>query len=290
MAKRHDLQYSINQMLLKNRDGSYATLADRKQILLHFANDLHDLGFGLAHVQGLKTKHIETVVAHWKTQELSNATLKNRTAALRYLANKLNKMNIVPCNTALGIGARHYVAKTNKALSNPDFSGISDAYILHSLQLQRLFGLRREEALKIKPFLADQASHLILQPSWCKGGRGRIIPIRTEEQRHWLEKAKQLVSQPERSLIPIGKTYIQQRYLYDKQTLRAGLQNLHGLRHAYAQQRYRELTGWEAPINGGPKSKQLTDEQKFIDKQARMIITEELGHSREQITVSYLGR
>jgi site-specific recombinase XerC len=290
MAKRHDLQYSINQVLLKNRDGSYATLADRKQILMRFANDLHDLGFGLTHVQGLKTKHIEAVVEYWKAQNLSNATLKNRTAALRYIAHKLNKINVAPSNTTLGIGARHYVAKTNKALPNPDFSKIGNIHILHSLQLQRLFGLRREEALKIKPFLADQTSHLILQPSWCKGGRGRIIPIRTEEQRLWLENAKQLAGRPECSLIPSGKSYIQQRYLYDKQTLRAGLQNLHGLRHAYAQQRYRELTGWEAPINGGPKSKQLTEAQRVIDKQARMLITEELGHSREQITASYLSR
>ena len=52
----------------------------------------------------------------------------------------------------------------------------------------------------------------------------------------------------------------------------------------------KELTGWEAPINGGPDSKQLTPEQKEIDYRARMILTEELGHGREQITVAYLAR
>jgi hypothetical protein len=78
--------------------------------------------------------------------------------------------------------------------------------------------------------------------------------------------------------------------VYDKQVSRAGLKNLHGLRHAYAQKLYKQLTGWEAPINGGPKSRQLTPEQKQIDRQARMILSEELGHSREQITVNYLGR
>jgi hypothetical protein len=72
--------------------------------------------------------------------------------------------------------------------------------------------------------------------------------------------------------------------------MRAGLKNLHGLCHAYAQRRYKELTGWVAPINGGQKSRELTAAQKQIDYHTRMILTEELGHSREQITVNYLGR
>ena len=58
----------------------------------------------------------------------------------------------------------------------------------------------------------------------------------------------------------------------------------------YAQQRYLELTGWRSPIAGGPTSKQLTPEQKQLDRQARLQVSNELGHSREQITVIYLGR
>ena len=290
MARKHDLQHSIHQVLLKNRDGAYATRDDRKQILMRFAEDVTALGFGLTHVQGLKTKHIRAVVAYWQQQGLSRGTLKNRTAALRHLAEKINKPTIVPSNKELHIGARCYTPKENKAIFDPNFKRIRNPYILISLQLERVFGLRREEALKIKPHEADNGDYLKLQPSWCKGGRSRTIPIRTEEQRYWLEQAKQLAGHSSCSLIPVDKTYIQHRYVYDKQASRAGLYNLHGLRHAYAQLRYKELTGWEAPINGGPSLKQLTKAQRAIDKQARLIITEELGHSREQITVSYLSR
>lgn len=290
MARKHNLQFSIRQVLAKNRDGSYATRSDRLHILMRFAEDIIKLKFGLNHIQGLKTKHITAVIAYWQQQKLANATLKNRTSALRYLAEKINKPMIVPSNKELHIGARRYVPKENKAIANPDFSRITNPAILVSLHLERLFGLRREEALKIKPFEADKGEYLKLQPSWCKGGRGRIIPIRTAEQRYWLNQAKQLVGVSTHSLIPVDKTYIQHRYVYDKQASRAGLSNLHGLRHAYAQQCYKELTGWEAPINGGHSSRQLTKEQKQADKEARMIIAEELGHSREQITVNYLGR
>lgn len=92
------------------------------------------------------------------------------------------------------------------------------------------------------------------------------------------------------SMTPEKKRYIQQRYMYDKQTELAGLHNLHGLRYAYAQTRYKELTGWEAPIAGGPKAKELTPEQKERDSYARAILSEEMAHSRQQITVVYIGR
>ena len=69
-----------------------------------------------------------------------------------------------------------------------------------------------------------------------------------------------------------------------------GLSKMHGLRHAYAQQRYRELTGWPSPHAGGPSKRELTEAQQASDQQARLTISEELGHVREQITAVYLGR
>jgi hypothetical protein len=41
---------------------------------------------------------------------------------------------------------------------------------------------------------------------------------------------------------------------------------------------------------GGPKSKELSPEQKAIDREARMAVNAELGHAREEITAVYLGR
>jgi hypothetical protein len=80
---------------------------------------------------------------------------------------------------------------------------------------------------------------------------------------------------------------VQQLRIYEGNTLRAGLSHTHGLRHAYAQQRYEELTGWKAPTASGPKAKTLTPEQRETDRQARLTISRELGHEREQITAAY---
>lgn len=206
------------------------------------------------------------------------------------MCEKLGKANVVPSNDQLGIGKRNYVGTDNKAidLKDVDLSKITNPYILVSIHLQRYLGLRREESLKIKPHLADKGDHIVLQPSWCKGGRGRIVPILTPEARHWLDEAKKFAVNPDQSLIPINKTYIQHRYLYDKQVQRAGIKHAHGFRHSFAQDRYKELTGRECPKRGGPTMEELTEEQKQKDTAARLIISADLGHSRKAITKIYL--
>jgi hypothetical protein len=157
-----------------------------------------------------------------------------------------------------------------------------------SLRLQQAFGLRREEAIKFMPSVADKGDHLQLKPSWTKGGKARQIPIRTEEQRKLVNLVHKLAGKG--SLIPSSRNYVQQLRIYEGHTNRAGLSRLHGLRHAYAQARYRELTGWDAPAAGGPTAKQLSTQQRSIDREARLMISKELGHEREQITAVYLGR
>ena len=92
------------------------------------------------------------------------------------------------------------------------------------------------------------------------------------------------------SLIPSNRNYVQQMRVYEGNTLRAGLSQMHGLRHACAQNRYEELTGWKAPAVGGPDSKSLNRELRELDREARLTISRELGHEREAVTAAYLGR
>ncbi|CAK1873431.1 hypothetical protein VCRA2127O450_280019 [Vibrio crassostreae] len=47
---------------------------------------------------------------------------------------------------------------------------------------------------------------------------------------------------------------------------------VHGLLHAYAHQRYVELTGFNAPASGGPSTKVLTGADKQRDFEARMVM------------------
>jgi site-specific recombinase XerC len=286
-----DLNYELKQLCARNRDGGFATQVGRERILTLVANQLRQMGFVNMHAQSLKPKHVQKLVERWTGEGLSSGTLKNRMSELRWWAEKIGKANVVAkSNDVYGIAERRYVTNSSKArqLTPGDLTQVSDPYTRASLQLQATFGLRREESLKIQPGWADRGDRLVLKESWTKGGRAREVPIRHAEQRQALDEAKRLAGRG--SLIPADRTYVQQLRRFEHQCDRAGIHRVHGHRHQYAQERYRELTGWSAPAAGGPRSRELTREQKVIDREARLIISSELGHEREQITAVYLGR
>ena len=286
-----DLNYQLKQLCRQCREGAYNTQANREHILTLVANELHALGYRGMTARSLKPKHIETLVKHWFAKELVIGTIKNRMAAIRWWARKVNKQNVVArSNEHYGIPDRRFVTNESKAkiVTQSQLDKVRDEHVRMSLELQQAFGLRREEAMKFQPSFAGRVDHIVLKASWTKGGRERTIPVRTEAQRDVLNRARRLAGFG--SLIPSNRNYRQQMRIYEGNTLRAGLSQMHGLRHAYAQNRYEELTGWKAPAAGGPKAKVLTPEQRETDRRARLIISRELGHERAQITAAYLGK
>ena len=286
-----DLNYQLKQLCRHCREGSYATQAKRERMLTLIANQLHELGYRGMSARSLKPKHIEALLQNWREQALSIGTIKNRMAAIRWWANKVDKRNVVArSNEHYGIPDRRFVINESKAktVTQEQLEKVKDEHVRMSLELQHAFGLRREEAMKIRPHTADRGDHLFLQASWTKGGRERIVPIRTEQQREVLDRAHRLAGRG--SLIPANRNYVQQMRVYEGNTRRAGLHHMHGLRHAYAQNRYEELTGWLCPAAGGPVAKELTPEKREQDREARLAISRELGHEREQVTAAYLGR
>ena len=289
-----NLNHDLKILGQRNRDGSYATQHDRERILTLIGDQLREGGFHNLRATGIRTKHVDYLVARWQAEGLSAGTLKNRMAVLRWLAEKIGKDNIVAReNSTYGIADRQYVTNISKAreLNAAALAKVADPYTAYSLRLQEAFGLRREESIKIRPNWADRGDVLHLKPSWTKGGKERDIPILTDAQRALLDEVKQFTAgQGQGSLIPADKTYKEQLNRFKAQTAQAGIDRVHGLRHAYAQTRYEQLTGWKAPAAGGPTSKQLSLEQKRIDQEARLTISLELGHYREQITALYLGR
>lgn len=286
-----DLNYQLMKLCRGNRDGSFSTQATRRKILDLIANQLHELGYRRMQAKSLKPKHIDALVSLWKDRQLSIGTFKNRLSALRWWANKVGKADIMPKNnSAFDIGNRSYVGKESKAqdLDEKKLEKISDPYVRLSLRLQAEFGLRREEAIKFSPNYAIKDDHIKLKDSWTKGGRTRTVPIRTDEQRRRLEEVRKLAKGG--ALIPPNKNYEKQLHRYERQVRDAGIKNPHGLRHAYAQRRYEELTGWKAPLAGGPGRSALSADERTLDRQARAVISRELGHDRTSITRTYLGR
>jgi len=286
-----DLNYQLKMLCRHSHEGSFETRVGRERQLTAIANQLHQLGFRQLQATSLKQKHVKALVDHWQGKNLSPGTIKNRMSCLRWWAEKVNRRAVVAgSNDFYGIPDRQFVSDNSKAkgLAREQLDQVKDEHVRMSLRLQQAFGLRREEALKIRPRWADRGDHLHLKASWTKGGRERTVPIRTREQRALLEQAKRLAGVG--ALIPRGRSYIEQLRIYERHTANAGLSKMHGLRHAYAQHRYLELTGWPSPHAGGPSKEKLSEAQRQRDQDARLTISKELGHVREQITAIYLGR
>lgn len=283
-----DLNFSLKQLCRRCKEGSHATQADRLQLLQQVANQLHIMGFELPSAGSLKPKHVDALVTRWRAEGLAAGTVKNRLAALRWWAEKVDKRGVVKTNEDYGIPGRSaWTGDRARDLEDDALAKVACPYIRMSLQLQAAFGLRREEALKFRPGWADQGDHLRLQGSWCKGGRARVVPIVSAEQREVLDAAHRLAGGG--SLIPPDRSYVRHLQVYKYATLQAGIANPHGLRHAYARRRFESLVEAFSGVGGADPTTPDQNARQRASLQARQAVARELGHERIEVTAVYLG-
>lgn len=156
------------------------------------------------------------------------------------------------------------------------------------VMLMRDLGLRSKEASLLNTEIAlDQAlrNGYIEIIKGTKGGRPRRLEDISSTQIETLQYAAN--AQGKRRNLITGEQSWKEWSEGTLRNIREALQSknvsrLHELRAAYACGRYKMLTGYDAPILGGKAPKSL-------DRRARLIIAEELGHGRIDVTNSYLG-
>ena len=162
--------------------------------------------------------------------------------------------------------------------------------------LARTTGMRlREAILADLPRLQREAEHFgrINIQDGTKGGRsGATAPrwvIANEAVKAALQFARHAAPTSSRNLLARNESYaafLQQTVLPARQTLHEhGLKGFHELRAAYACERYEQLTGHAAPVNGGHCYRFDRD----LDQQARQQISLELGHNRIDVASAYIG-
>ena len=200
-----------------------------------------------------------------------------------------------------GIPERSGIAVENKAISVSEHERITSSLndrMSAIVGLQRELGLRLKESCLInaKDVYKQAIEHGIVRiEDGTKGGREREVPMTSESQIEALRVAAELQGN-HHSMTPTDQTYIQfQRDMY-----KAVGRGMHGERHYYAQARYEQEIGVKSPIAAGiahkdrfdyiAKELNLTKEKaKEEDHNARLKVSNELGHGRIQITNSYLG-
>lgn len=279
------------------------TQVDRKKHLRRVVKDLYKLGLCLETVKGLRTKHVDALVKLWERDGLSPSTIQNRLSHMRTLCRWIDKPGMILSAERYLVepekGKREYAAREPKGIVEQDIDILPMLQVVlenepHAgmvVLLLAAFGLRIEEASKLRPHLADQVTHLAV--NWgAKGGRERTVSIETTFQRATLDLAKKIVSVKNHSMIPKGFTYAQWENRFDYVVRRkAGFNTKngcppHSFRHSFAVLVYEAISGVPAPVKGGaPKGTVPLDQIRL----ARHSVAENLGHSRIQASSSYVG-
>lgn len=74
------------------------------------------MGYKRMRATSLADRHVEALFGQWKAEGLSAGTLKNRLACLRWWAEKVGKVGVLPTdNTQLGVEERRYVTNVDKS-------------------------------------------------------------------------------------------------------------------------------------------------------------------------------
>lgn len=292
--------HRIPSALGRRRSIAVATEGKYVQALRTFVNELDELNIRVRNLNELTTKHLVRVMRAWEEKGLSASTLATRYSCLKRVymwmgkGGGLGSVKSLMANPQSAM--RSYSAVTQQAW---DQKGVALAELLPlideqcpytgaHLRLCQAFGLRVQEAISLKPEESDKGDALLILHG-AKGGRGRTIPVASEYQREVLDHVR-MVAHPRTGLLrKSSQTLAAAKSHFYEIMRRFGLTKsglgvtAHGLRHQYANQEYKNISGEDAPVNGGLQIDRETE------MTARKAVTERLGHSRTQITTAYTG-
>lgn len=255
----------------------------------------------IKNVLSISQKHIGQILHAWAREGIAAATFQTRLSHLRWFTSAIGKPGMVRSLSFYGLSddlvRRTYVATTTKSWTGNGIDPQSmideiakeHEYVACQLEGQNLFGLRTSESMQICP-AEDMQGDMLVVSRGTKGGRTRVIPIETQAQYDWLDKARKLAALTNRgNLIEGDRSYKQARNHRNYVARKFGVTKAelgivpHGLRVGFAEDRYELVTGVPAPTRGG--SHVPADE----DRQGRVEVSRVLGHCRPSIAGAYIG-
>ncbi len=287
------------------KQASTKTQRERKQIILLAFAQLWMLGYKVQHPASIGGRHIECLAKYWQQSGLAARTLHARMSALRVFGRWIQKGGLVKGNEAYfppEAIKRTGIATTNKAwLPN----GIDPLAIIKKareiderlglfLALMYFFGIRVKEAIEFRPLHSMIENGFAIEiREGTKGGRLRHVPLNTPEQLAVFQWACAIAERsPSGRLRWPDMTWRQaQNHFYHllryrlKITRKVVGVTVHGLRHSFAQWKYRQLTDLPTPIEGGALGKIDRDTHQV----ANISVSRALGHSRTAVTSMYYG-
>ncbi len=289
--------------------GSSKTRTNHLREVHQFLKELRNQGLGVKKWSNVTNKHVGAVVKSWQDRGLATKTIKEYLSGVRTTAEANGNNSIHMDNSAFGLENIKYVKNIDKSMQDSKLTSIMENLkaggnygnrVAAQLGLCRHLGLRHEEARKFNPsrdVLPDGRVHIA---AGTKGGKERVLSEISPEGRNAIEYARSVAGTG--SMIPPGMRDRQWEKEGYKILEKAGAvvknEKFHSVRHAYAQLRYEQLTGFQCRVKFESKEaferaaiEARGENWKDYDKSARGIIKVEMGHGlgRDSTVAQYLG-
>lgn len=264
------------------------------------------LGYRLDEPKNLSEKHLSALCKHWYESDRAPKTIQGYLSQLRIFARWIGKPDLVK-------SAKYYLPTVPPARLRVSTVAVkSKSWAEHGidvkekialadeidwrfglmLRMQLAFGLRRMEAVQIKPWKSDLGHKLALFEA--KGGRYRDLEI-GPEQRQVLDLIKSRIRRGEYMGWPTMKngkpaSLEQAKKRYSNYLPRIGITKIdaavtgHGLRAQFAENAALMLN-MIPPTLGGHVNQMERDERITKCEQ----VSEQMGHSRATVTGAYVG-
>jgi hypothetical protein len=291
---------------------SNATIKHNASVVFRSLHIWHEkLTMRIEEPHNMTDKHIRALVRYWYDQGKKPKTMIGDLSVWRKFAGWIGKPNLVLTlqDYLPDVPAEDLVANANATKSKSwSESGIDtkakideafrvDRRFGLMLMAQLVFGLRMQEALCLKPHKADHFNALKVYCSdGAKNGRERLIEIEHEEQRIVLDAIKAIVTVRGRlgwdktghgKQTTLAKNV--QHYYYCLRKIGITKKNAdvcgHGLRAEYAENCAIAKGLLPATLGGTADQMPKEDMDRILAQ-----VSENLGHSRAQITASYFGK
>ena len=309
---------SIPAAFGRERAVSDKTLSDYRDEIHRALPILKKLRMGIQNISELGRKHVIGLCRHWESEGLSEKTIHKYISTLRRFLELMGKFGAVPVGLDWRqiLRANGVTAGTQSCSLLPSFPkgwrdhGIALTPIIEAiraeepvvgaqLDMQLHFGLRANESVQLIPEDSDKGDHLMVWRG-TKGGKERMVQFSTEPataalQRAALERAKEFASlHPKRCLAIPGLKLreMKNRMLYVARkhgVHRRGLGiTLHGLRHQFACDLFKALSGLPAPVLGRISGAEYEENADRV-RHALLQVARQLGHERAPIAHAYIG-
>lgn len=287
----------------QNKIISHETMDVRKDLLILAMRELRGLGYKLESPSNLQQRHVQALVTAWEERGLSASTIANRISVFRALSSWIGKPGMIQKSVDF-VKDPDTVRRRQATTEDKSWSaaGIDidamiglveqyDAKVGLQARLMKAFGLRKKEAVMFRPLKADLGLAIRVRDG-TKGGRERVVPIETDEQRQVLSLAKARVTHVNQHIghsdMNLEQAIRRVNYVFEKFGLtKRGLGvTAHGLRHQHLNDLYESITGVASPVRGGSITRDIDSHAHDV---ARARVSQEAGHNRLNISDAYIG-